>query len=206
MRKGESLTLNTTLYYRHTNDAISRIRIIDPETGVMLMTPYNVNYRKSLGTEFIFTATPLKWWDVDLSANVYGFSEDASNVDSNYITVTDISGDGRINSRFKMFRVWTLQMLLNYRAPTKTTQGVRKGMYFVDMSLRRGLFRNRAMISARVSDVFGTRRFIMDTEEPDYRISTEFSHWTRRFYLSFTWNLNYKGKQLKHEHEEEIGF
>ena len=90
----------------------------------------------------------------------------------------------------KFWKKLTAQIMFNYRGPRETTQGTRKEMYFMDIGLKADIWNRKGSLGLKVSDVFNTRRYRMETFGDNFVINSEYQRQSQRVYLSFSYKIN----------------
>jgi len=81
-------------------------------------------------------------------------------------------------------------LMFNYRSPRETIQGTRRQRYFMDIGLKKPVLKNKGELSFRVSDVFDSRKFEMDSYIGDTYLHSQYRHGPRTFFLSFNYKIN----------------
>lgn len=145
----------STLYYRHTDDKIERIRLVDKD-GFSNTQPYNLIREDAYGLEFISSLKAAKWWKLDWSLNVFGATVDGSNIDEGF-TAETFSWFTRATNRFTLPQNTMLQLRANFEAPQNIAQGKRKALYFIDIAINKKIWNDRGSINLNVTDVFNSR-------------------------------------------------
>ncbi|WP_111668913.1 outer membrane beta-barrel family protein [Algoriphagus litoralis] len=151
----EKATLFTTVYFRNTVDKIERIRQVN-DNGFSVTAPLNLTGEKSYGVEFSGDYRVKDWWKLDFNANFFHARIDASNIGQTELRKT-YSWLFRQTSRFTFGEGWDIQVRANYEARQKTAQGVRKGIFFMDLSASKRILEDRGTLVLNVTDVFNTR-------------------------------------------------
>src|SRR5690606_25129630 len=149
-------TLFTTVYYRSTADKIDRIRSVDDQ-GNSRTLPYNLNGENSFGVEISSDYQLYNWWKLDFNVNFFHADIDGTNIQDGYKTKTT-SWLFRQTSRFTVANGWDLQLRANYDARQKTVQGIRKGIFFLDLSASKNVLQDRGTLVFNVTDIFNSRR------------------------------------------------
>lgn len=178
------------VYYRQTKDKIDRIRRVDNE-GNSATRPENLRSERAWGAEFITSWTPLSWWKLDMNVNIFHADIDGTNILSTYKASTN-SWFARQTSRFTFPHHLEMQLRANYEAPQKTAQGKRRGIFYIDFSTSKDIFKGKGTVTLNVLDVFNTRKFKTISEGPNFY--TE-SYQFRQRQINFT--VNYRIKQAK---------
>jgi ferric enterobactin receptor len=184
-------SLFSTVYYRSTKDKIDRIRTVDDQ-GNATTIARNLLSEKSFGVEFTSDYNPFDWWKLDLNFNFFHANIDGSNILDSY-TATTYSWFARHSSRFTLPNGLDIQIRSNYEARQKTVQGVRKGIYFMDLSSSKEIFNGRGTLIFNVLDIFNSRRDRYTLEGVNFVTNGDFQATRRQFNLT----LNYRIKQSK---------
>ncbi|WP_075351833.1 outer membrane beta-barrel family protein [Algoriphagus marinus] len=152
----EKGTLFSTVYFRNTTDKIERIRTVNDD-GFSVTAPYNLTGEKSFGVEFSSDYKINDWWKLDLNLNFFHANIDGSNIESNFQAKT-YSWLLRQTSRFTLGNGMDIQVRANYDARQKTAQGVRKGIFFMDLSASKRILGERGNLILTANDIFNSRR------------------------------------------------
>ncbi|MET1055880.1 MAG: TonB-dependent receptor [Pedobacter sp.] len=152
------VTLITSLYSRHTNDLIQRVRSAPDSAGVIIMTPYNLTQSTNSGVEIIAKVDPIKAWS--FTANVNGYH---SNIDAvpayNIRQTSGYSWNANLTNNFTLPYNISLQVRGDYNSTELQAQGKRKAMYGVDAGAKYDFPNKKASLSFNMRDVFNTRKF-----------------------------------------------
>ncbi|MBN7815010.1 outer membrane beta-barrel family protein [Algoriphagus pacificus] len=152
----EKGTLFSTVYFRNTTDKIERIRTVNDD-GFSVTAPYNLTGEKSFGVEFSSDYKINDWWKLDLNVNFFHANIDGSNIEADFQAKT-YSWLLRQTSRFTISNGLDIQLRANYDARQKTAQGVRKGIFFMDLSASKSILGERGNLILTVNDIFNSRR------------------------------------------------
>lgn len=185
----EKGTLFSTVFYRYTTDKIERIRSVDGE-GNALIRPENINSENSFGLEFTADYAPHTWWKMDINANFFYATIDGSNIQDSF-TATTYSWYARYSSRFNFANGYQVQFRANYQARQKTAQGERKGIFFMDISGSKDVFKRRGTLVLNIIDVLNSRRDRYVVEGEGFYTVGNFLNMRRQINLT----LNYRIRQ-----------
>lgn len=174
-----------SLYYKNTNDLISRYQVpqVDPGSGktIILNTFINANAAYVTGLEATLKTTITKWWEFTTNMNLF----------TSKITIDDpnvpdqdqfVSWFGKMNHNFKLSKKLTFQLSGNYQSKTvlppgggggggrggggggmfggggTSAQGYVRPVYYMDAALRYTFMKdNRASLSINMNDILRTR-------------------------------------------------
>ncbi|MBL4577524.1 MAG: TonB-dependent receptor family protein, partial [Flavobacteriales bacterium] len=200
-------SFGSSIYYRHTDSVVTRIRTID-SNGVSTTRPDNLTKQDEFGVELTFSKNLTDWWKINGSLNYFRSILDGGNLNAEY-NADAFSYTGRLNSTMTLLNVLQLQIMYNNRGPRVTVQGTRKAINFMDIGLRMDILNKKGSLSLKVSDVFNSRQFIMESYGENFFIETKYRHSSRIVFLNFSYKINrYKPKRRKREHDydmEDVG-
>ena len=152
-----------------------------------------------MGAEFTADYTPNEWWKMDLNVNLFYAKIDGSNILDSY-KVDTYSWFARYSSRFSFPHALEIQVRANYEARQKTAQGVRKSVYYADLSASKDVMKGRGTLILNVMDVFNTRRNRYISEGPGFYTVGDSQRTIRQINLT----LNYRIKQSKQVAKSDI--
>ncbi len=180
-------TLFSTAYFRNTTDKIERIRTVNNE-GNSVTLPFNLAGEQSMGLEFSADYRPTSWWKLDLNLNFFHAIIDGSNVEAEFQARTT-SWLVRQTSRFTLENGWDIQVRGNFEARQKTAQGVRKGIFFTDLSASRQVLSERGTIIFNVTDIFNSRRNRYIIEGENFFTEGDSQFIRRQFNLTLAYRI-----------------
>jgi outer membrane receptor for ferrienterochelin and colicins len=203
LKKWNKLTFNTSAYINITNDAFQFIR---KESGlfvegvpVILSTPINLAKEYRAGFEFNLNYTPYKWWRLNGNFNAFRNETqgDYSYVDFLGNTVVQnfdnvaFTWFARINSKVTLPYKIDWQTNGTYSAPQTNAQGRSLGVASMNLAFSKDVLKDKATIALNVSDVFNSRKRIMETNIPNVVSSYSEMQWReRQVMLTFTYRFN----------------
>ncbi len=195
----EKASLTSSLYYRHSNNVVERIRTISE--GITETKPQNLAERDDYGFEFTFSKDLLTAWKVDGNLNLF-----RSITQGGQFGEADVyNWSTRVNSRIVFFDKLETQVRLNYRGPQETTQGRNKASFHTDLGMSTDLIQGRGTLTLNVSDVFNTRKHRYVTEGEGFYSEGDFQWRARQATLNFTYRLNQrKEKRPEGERGEDM--
>ncbi len=188
----------STVYFRNTQDKIERIRTVD-EVGNSMTLPQNLLSERSYGAEFTSDYNLTDWWKLDLNLNLFYAQIDGSNIMEAYKRDT-YSWFARFSTRFSLPNTLDIQLRTNYEGRQQVAQGIRKALYYADLSGSKDVFKGRGTLILNVMDIFNTRRTRIIFEGPGFVTESDFLPRRRQINLS----LNYRIKQSKTAKKSDI--
>ncbi|MCF8329538.1 MAG: TonB-dependent receptor [Crocinitomicaceae bacterium] len=184
--EGAKLNFSAAIFYRHTVDAISRIKVFyDDNSSAVTFT--NIGQSHSFGTELIASYKPTKWWRNTLSTNINYIQYQTSNALWNRNGFNwNVKYIGSVDFWKKTA---TVQLNVNYIAPRITVQGIAQRRGSVELSFDKKLMDGKWTVGARVSDIFNRQGFFMEVNQLNIYQVTEFKWLTRRVYLTVAYKF-----------------
>jgi len=203
LKKWDKLTFSTSIYGNRTTDAIQYVRSEsgDFQNGVpiILSSPINLATEYRGGFEFTLNYSPYKWWKLNSNFNFFYVETDG---DFNYI---DFNGNpvsqNFDNSATSWFTRLTSKITLpfkidwqtnaTYNGSQRNAQGRSLGIFSMNLAFSKDVLKDKGTIALNVSDVFNSRKRIMETYIPGLVESYGEMQWrVRQINLSFTYRFN----------------
>jgi outer membrane receptor for ferrienterochelin and colicins len=203
IRRWNKLTFNTSLYVNKTTDVFQMVR---RETGtfengipVIITSPINLATEYRSGFEFTLNYSPYKWWKLNGNFNFFYIKTDGD------YTYTDFNGNPvfqdfdyettswftRLTSKVTLPYKIDWQTNMTYNGKQKSKQGSSLGNFSMNLALSKDVLKDKGTIAFNISDVFNSRKRIMDTYLPGVVDSHSEMQWrVRQVNLSFTYRFN----------------
>ena len=200
LKRWDTFTFNGSVYYAKSTQVITRIteetgtvvRVSeDPVIDVPALRSTSINLAENIrtGTEFTLTYSPKR--QVRISGNFNIFN--ANTIGTYQGTVLDaeiISWFARVNASFPLPGGLTSQLRAFYRGPRATAQTESQGIFSMSGALNKNLFKKKATLSFRASDIFNTSRGKNRTETENFVNYTEFQWRQPTYVFTFTYRIN----------------
>ncbi len=184
--EGTKLNFSAAIFYRHTVNAISRIKVFYDDNS-SAVTFANVGQSHSYGTELIASYKPTKWWRNTLSTNINYVQYQTSNANWNRNGFNwNVKYIGSVDFWKKTA---TIQLNVNYIAPRITVQGIAQRKGSVELSFDKKFNDGKWTFGTRVSDIFNRQGFFMEVNQLNIYQVTEFKWLTRRVYLTVAYKF-----------------
>jgi outer membrane receptor protein involved in Fe transport len=185
-------------YTRITHNVIQRLQRIYQD-DIILHTVTNAGTDQALGLETNLDLTPFRWWNLNLSADIYDYrlkTQDTVRRSFNW--------EAGLTTDFTLPTMTRLQLQARYESPTATAQGSEGGRIWTGLSLRQALFKRQLIINLSARDLLATTAFENKTTTPEFFTWSRFSRRGPNFSLGITWNFNnYKQERRRSTNGEE---
>jgi iron complex outermembrane receptor protein len=187
-------------YFARTDNLIERVtRPIDSAVaaplglndyiGMLLSTPVNVATGTTFGLEGTARLQLMPMWDATISGNLFQNMLDAGNASPYLSNNSGIGYFAKANTNVKLSKTLSIQLNGNYESPKVIAQGSVKESYWMDVAVKKNLWKNKATLTVNCSDVFKTRRFITINETVAYEQVINRVKETRIGNISFTYRF-----------------
>lgn len=216
LKKWKKLTFNTSAYINVTNDAFQFIR---KESGlfvegvpVILSTPINLSKEYRTGFEFNLNYTPYKWWRLNGNFNAfrnetqgnYSYVDYVGNTVLQNFDNVALTWFTRISSKITLPYKIDWQTNATYNAPQTNAQGKSLGVASMNLAFSKDILKEKGSISLNVSDVFNSRKRIMETNIPNVVSSYSEMQWrVRQVMLTFTYRFNKQKNEKERQPRRE---
>ena len=203
IKRWEKLTFNTSLYLNKTTDVFQFAR---RESGdfvngipITISSPINLATEYRAGFEFTLNYSPYKWWKLNGNFNFfrnetqgnYVYTDFKNNEITQDFNNTATSWFTRITSKITLPYKIDCQTNATYNGPQNNAQGRSLGIFAANLAFSKDVMKDKGTLSFNISDVFNSRKRIMETYLPGFASSYSEMQWReRQFTLSFTYRFN----------------
>lgn len=189
-------TITGSVYYRGTNNQITRFRrLLDPneplangDDGITITSFENLVTARSVGVEGVYILNLGRKLNAQTSFNYFYRTLEGENIQAD-LNNEGQSWNARGNMNWSPTDRFSFQLSFFYWGPGPTPQGRRLAIYGMDAGAKYDFWNKKASISLRVSDVFNTRRFRLEIEDPAFVNQFMFNRETQIGFLSFTYRF-----------------
>lgn len=169
--------------------------------------PVNITSGTTYGLEGTGHIQIIKPWDATFSVNFFQNQLVIGNTNpeqDQYLTNNSgFTWFGKINTNIKLPWNFSYQINANYTSDQVVAEGTAKATWWMDMALRKNLWKNKATIIANCSDVFKTHQFITDYSLAQYSETVNRMKETRIGTLTFTYRFGKTDTGKKHGKGDE---
>jgi outer membrane receptor protein involved in Fe transport len=203
IKRWDKLTFNTSLYVNKTTDVFQLVRQRtnrkDNDIPIIITTPINLAYEYRTGFEFTLNYSPYKWWKLNGNFNFFYIETVGDNtyIDLNGVEVyqnldnSTTSWFTRVTSKITLPYKIDWQTNLTYNGEQKNAQGRNLGIFAMNLAFSKDILKDKGTIAFNISDVFNSRKRIMETYlDGEVESYSEMQWRVRQFTLSFTYRFN----------------
>ena len=173
LKQFKKVTLNSSVYYRKSTDAVSRVAIVTDETvfvngietPVIRRLPINLGTEEQFGVEFNTSLRLIKGMRTNASVNFFRRIEKGNYQGISYDS-NNTSWSGNLSNSYRLPFAVQSQFSVRYRGPNESSFGKSKGFLYTDLALSKDILNDNATINFRFSDLFNTGKYNYQTITP----------------------------------------
>lgn len=192
-------SFTSNLFYKYTTGMIGNYSVLEP-SGITRTTFLNLSKGTSYGLELTGNHAVLPWWR--LNANVSYFNSEVIGPD---FTNDNFSWMAKLNSTITVWENIMVQMMLNYNSPMVMSQSKTKEMFTADLALRKEFMEGKLSLLLRVSDIFNTQKFDLETTGNGFVINSYRKRDSQNVFLGLTYRLDATQRMRERNPRTESG-
>ena len=208
LKQFQKVTFNSSIYFRKSTDAVSRVAIVTDETvfvngietPVIRRLPINLGTVEQFGVELNTTLRLIKGMRTNASVNFYRQIEEGDYLGISYDT-DNTSWSGNLSNSYRLPFEIQSQFSLRYRGPNESSFGKSKGFLYTDLALSKDILNDNATINFRFSDLFDTGKYDYQTITP---VAVTNGIYQRRE-PTYTFTFTYRFRQDKNKQRKRTG-
>ncbi|MCV6629133.1 MAG: TonB-dependent receptor [Flavobacteriaceae bacterium] len=158
-------SFNSSVYHRYTTDVSERINTF--EDGINYSKPVNAGTNSSLGIEFNFKYNPARWLGFHGDFNWNSFNR-RGQYEAIVLDTDGNQWNARMTSKIKFPAGFDFEISGNHRSSFKTIQGTQEANTFVDLGLRKKLWKGKLVANLGIRDIFASRVREFNTIQPSF--------------------------------------
>lgn len=191
LRRWESGSVLTSLYYRYRTDVIERVFTVDGN-GFTTRRPINLATENAYGVEFSADQDVFNNFQLSASMNIFQSERDGAFEGRQYTSETE-SFISRMRLRWQFLPGWNFQTNVFYRGPQNTTQGTRGASTYLGAGLSKRILDGQGRLSLSARDITNSRNSDREVLQSDSYTNTRYSWSSRSIRLSFNYNFSTAG-------------
>lgn len=147
-------SLSSSLYHRYTTDVIERVStFID---NINYSNPENIGTNATLGFETNGKLRATNWLTLTGDFN-FNYFDRIGTFESQNFNFSGNQWSSRLGSKIGLPADIDIELTGNYRSGFETVQGNVTGFAFLDLGIRKKIFKGKAIVNLGVRDVFESR-------------------------------------------------
>lgn len=197
------LSFTTSLFYRHSINAIRSFYIQQPN-GAILNMPMNIGNANNFGIESMILGKPSPLYDYNISATIFQQQINGGNLSNDGVN-NGTNWSGKIINNFTLNSASKLQVIANYISPKTTPQGETFSMYNVDLGFQKKLGKSNFKLNFIIVDAFNTLKSGYNTQTSTFSVYRSQKSDTRAFMITLAYSFKsaLKDKMLENKFNAE---
>lgn len=187
-----SAIITPSLYFRQTNDKISRVRV-PYDSIITLTTQKNFSSARSYGFEVTINANPFSFWMLNGTLGYSKTENDATNLTGQINSA--YSWNGRLFTSFNLPADFGIQATYFYSGANLSAQGQIDPFSNAELSLRKDFLDKKLTFNLRISDLFNTQKFHGTISDITFYDEFERKRDSRTVFLTMTYKFGTETKQ-----------
>ena len=197
--KGERVQLFADVYANYTKDFITQITTI--RNDLLITTYINTPSDFKTGLDVNVKYSPLRWFDVTLSANTYHVA-----IKGNQEGM-QLDNGGWVNNSNMLVNLMPskktdIQLQYFITTPQYFAQLTTAFTHYMNIGVKQRLLKGKMTVTASLTDVFNTRKWIVYASNAVFDMENRSTNKSRMLWLGVTYNFN-SFKQAKSEKKTE---
>lgn len=181
-------TFNGTVFHQFRDDRLGRLSYTDSITGTSTVEWYNFKFHQTLGLELFANFKAKKWFKINGSSTFYNTWVDGSNFRESY-TAEYFGYDLKTNLQFQLAANTNLTITGDYNSARIAVVGTVIPRYGSDISVKQKLWKKKATLSVRLTDVFKTRGFGIDVNTDNWERIVRYRYESQLLWVAFSYSF-----------------
>ncbi len=183
--------LTTTLNYTQTSNIITQLLKQDTQKRTTYVTKDNFNSMKQYGIAMMVNMPIVKWWNVNVYANVYNnHYKGVYNADPVSVQFTSLNTN--MNNSFTLGKGWTGEVSGWYNSKALRGLLVSNPMGSVNAGLSKQVLKKMGTVKLGINDIFSTQQFSGYVKYSDVNVDVRSRRSSRQFNINFNYRFGKK--------------
>lgn len=184
----EKYQLSSKIYFSTTKDFITQVSLLS-NPDKLILTYVNGGRQNKAGGDFDATYKLNKSFMVSPSLSIF-YTKGSGTYNEIDLSTNDLAWGGNIKTIIRPEQETEFQLLLNYNSPVALPQFNLGEIYYADIAAKRSFFDNKLVLSLTLSDIFNTRKWVVNSENKVFKLNNTSKVDTRIFWVGITYNIN----------------
>lgn len=161
-------SLSSSLYHRFTTDVIERVSTYSD--NITYSNPENIGTNATIGFETNGKFRPNNWLTITGDFN-FNYFDRIGTFETQVFNFSGNQWSSRLGSKIGLPADIDIELTVNYQSGFKTVQGNVTGYGFLDMGIRKKIFKGKAIVNLGIRDLFESRiseRFVTQSTFETY--------------------------------------
>jgi iron complex outermembrane receptor protein len=193
-------TINVSVGYSHTTDAITQVLLTDPVSKATYQTNLNLqsqnNYNISINSPYTITS----WWTGNVNATAFYLGLKSDTLLGANFDRGKVAYQGQLTQTFQVAKSYKIELMSRYQSSLDYSVFLVKPQYSNDIGVSHSFDDKKANIKFSVSDIFNQLKNDVSSNYQSNDLNITQKNETRVARLTFTYNFgNSKIKSREHQ-------
>lgn len=147
-------SFSSSIYHKYTTEVVERVST--SQDNVTITTPENIGTNASIGLEANGKYSPTKWLTLTGDFN-YNYFDRIGTFQSKSFDFSGRQWSSRLGSTIGLPADIDVELTGRYQSSYKTIQGDVSGYAFLDLGIRKKIFKGKAVVNLGIRDLFESR-------------------------------------------------
>lgn len=184
----EKYQFRSNLYYGSTRDFITQVSLLS-EPDKLILTYVNGTRQNKTGADLDFVYKFNQMFSVNPALSAF-YTKATGYYNETDLSLNNFAWTGNIKTTIRPDKKTDIQILLNYSSPIALPQFNLSEIYYADIAFKRSFLKNKLALSLSMTDVFNTRKWIIQSQNNVFRLNNSSKSDTRIFWIGLTYNIN----------------
>jgi len=134
--------------------------IVQQQGNILIATKGNVGNSKTINLSVNSNISPLKWWTMNLYAEVYRNTFTDQRYSTNLINMKGTIFTGNMNNQFALSNGWSAELSGNYRSGYLDPQARYQHTWQLNTGLQKKILNNKGTLRLSANDIFQTNHLV----------------------------------------------
>lgn len=187
IHRWEKISLSSSVYY-HITDNYFQNFVFQNSENILILQPINLEQEDRYGIEVTASYKPFKSLNLSSDFNFYRFDQKGL-FNGQDLAFSDQFLNVRFRANAKLPKKISLTGMLNYTGGQNNAQTKTKSQYFVNLSVSKNLFNDKATIGFNAVNIFDSRITEEITTDTNYTFNRTLKQIRERFNVSFIYRF-----------------
>lgn len=184
----QKVQVRSNLYYSITQNFITQVSTLSSPDN-LAVTYVNGNKSYKSGLDIDITCKIMKSFSVNPGISVFHVNSTGQYNGIN-LSTNNTAWTANIKTMYRPDAKTEMTLLLSYNSPIALPQFNLSEIHYADFGIKRILFNNKLTMSLTLSDIFNTRKWIIQSDNTIFKLQNDSKTDSRILWFGLNWNFN----------------
>lgn len=184
----QQFQLRSNVYFSTSKYFITQVTALTSPSELFI-TYINGSRLNKVGADLDATLKINKIFSLNPGLSVF-YAKSTGTYNGMDLGVNNLAWTGNLKATIKPDQKTDILAFLNYNSPVALPQFNLSNIYYADLAVKRSFLKNQLMVSLTLTDVFNTRKWIIQSENAIFNLRNSSKTDSRILWLGLTYNFN----------------